>query len=229
MSSKSVETFGSVIGVSSKSSISIKVGWVVFGLGALYMLLMGWLSSWWVVPTIRQAGFEGLPGTTFFFVWQLAAPAGALLVAIGAAFIGRVERSRKAMIIGGSLIVTIWLVFSMGAFKQVISPIFGIGGGLITVTFLGALWDWARSRPVLSSAARTGADLSMAGHVFYLIAAWYLCGLLGAPTFLLRSELAMAILPESAAISLGTTILVCMTLGSVSSFLGHRVRLQVRS
>ena len=229
MSSKTVEISGSVTRLSSKSSTSTIAGWVIFGLGGLYMLLMGWLSSWWVVPTIRQSGFEGLPGTTFFFIWQLAAPAGALLAAIGAAFIGRVERSRKALILGMSLIVTVWLIFSMGAFKQVISPIFGIGGGLITATFLGALWDWARSRPTLSSAAQTGADLSIAGHVFYLIAAWYLCGLLGAPTFLLRPELAMAILPESAAISLGTTILVCMTLGSVSSFLGHRVRLQVRS
>lgn len=229
MSSKSAEIFGSLTGSFSKNSTSTKVGWVIFGLGGFYMLLMGWLSSWWVVPTIRQAGFEGLPSTVFFLVWQLAAPVGALLAAIGAAFIGRVERSRKALILGMSFIVTVWLIFSMSAFKQVISPIFGIGGGLITATFLGALWDWARSRHNLSNAAQTGADLSMAGHVFYLIAAWYLCGLLGAPTFLLRPELALSILPENAAISLGTTILICMALGSVSSFLGHRVRLQAKS
>ena len=228
MSGNTSQILGRMMGISKERSTSMKAGWVIFGLGALYMLLMGWLSSWWVVPTVRQSGLDGLPGTAFFFVWQLAAPVGALLVAIGAAFIGRVERSRKIAILGGSLVVTIWLVVSMGAIKKIISPLFGIGGGLITLTFLGALWDWARSRPVLSSAVRTGADLNMAGHVFYLIAAWYLCGLLGAPTFLLRPELAMSILPENAAISLGTTILVCMTLGSVFSFLGRRVTLQVR-
>ena len=201
---------------------------MIFGFGALYMLLMGWLSSWWVVPTIRQTGLEGLPGTAFFFVWQLAAPVGALLVAIGAAFIGRVERSRKAVIIAGSLVVAIWLVVSMGAIKQVVPPIFGIGGGLISLAFLGALWDWARSRPGLTSAARTGADLGMAANVFYLIAAWYLCGLLGAPVFLLRPEQALTILPENSATSLGTTILICMTLGSVFTFLSRRVALQVK-
>jgi hypothetical protein len=69
--------------------------------------------------------------------------------------------------------------------------------------------------------------LGMAGQVFYLIAAWYLCGLLGAPTFLLRPEQAMMFLPENAAISLGTTILICMTLGSMFTFLGRRVVLKV--
>ncbi len=223
MSSNTSETFERVPGIPGERTTSLKAGWVIFGFGALYMLLVGWLSSWWVVPTIRQTGLEGLPGTAFFFFWQLAAPVGALVVAIGAAFIARVERSRKAVIIGGSLVVAIWVGVSMGAIKQVVPPIFGIGGGLITLAFLGALWDWARSRPGLSSAARTGADLGMAGHVFYLIAAWYLCGLLGAPTFLLRPEQAMTILPENIAVSLGTIILICMTLGGVFTFLGRRL------
>jgi hypothetical protein len=226
MSSNTSDTLGRMTEISSEKTISQKAGWVVFGFGALYMLLMGWLSSWWVVPTIRQAGLEGLPSPAFFFYWQFAAPVGALLVAIGAAFVAGVERPRKAAIIGGSLVVVSWLVISMVVIKQVIPPIFGIGGGLINLTFLGALWGWARMRSRLSSAARTGADLGMAGHVFYLIAAWYLCGLLGAPTFLMRPEHAMTIIPENNAISLGTTILICMTLGSVFAFLSHRVALQ---
>jgi len=225
MSSDSSTSIGKMTRISSEGSTAQKVGWGIYGIGALYMLLMGWISSWWVVPTIRQTGLEGLPGTAFFFVWQLAAPVGALLVSIGAAFMARVERSRKALIIGGSLVVVIWLVVSMGAIKQVIPPIFGIGGGLITLAFLGASWDWARSRPRLSGAALTGADLGIAGLVFFLIAAWYLCGLLGAPTFLLRPEQAMTILPENSAISLGTTILICMTLGSVFTFFSRRVAL----
>ncbi len=226
MASNQSETLGNLVGMSGEKTIASMAGWVLFGFGALYMLLMGWLSSWWVVPTIRQAGLEGLSGTTFFLFWQLAAPVGALLVAIGAAFIARVERSRKAAILVGSLMVTIWLVFSMGAIRQVIPPIFGIGGGLITLAFLGSSWDWARSRARLSSTARSGADLVMAGQVFYLIAAWYLCGLLGAPTFLLRPEQALTILPENFAISIGTTILICLTLGSLFMYLSRRVVLR---
>jgi hypothetical protein len=226
MASNRSETLGNLSGISGEQTISSKVGWVIFGFGALYMLLMGWLSSWWVVPTIRQTGLEGLPGTIFFLFWQLAAPVGALLVGIGATFIARVERSRKAAILAGSFVVAIWLVFSMGAIKQVIPPIFGIGGGVITLAFLGSSWDWVKSRARLASTARTGADLVMAGQVFYLIAAWYLCGLLGAPTFLLRPEQALTILPENFAISIGTTILICMTLGSLFTYFSRRAVLR---
>jgi len=91
MSRNTSGTFGKMGGTSSEKTTSRKAGWMIFGFGALYMLLMGWLSSWWVVPTIRQTGLEGLPGTAFFFFWQLAAPVGALLVAIGAAFVGRAD------------------------------------------------------------------------------------------------------------------------------------------
>lgn len=222
MSTNTSGTIERTTGISSERTNSTKAGWWIFGSGALYMLLLGWLSSWWVVPVIRRNGLEGLPGTAFFYFWQVAAPVGALLVAIGAAYVAGVERPRKAVIIAGSLFVVVWLVFSMGMIKAVIPSIFGIGGGLISLAFLGAMWDWVRSRPGLSSTARTRADLSMAGYVFYLIAAWYLCGLLGAPTFLLRPEQAMTIIPENGAISLGTTILICMTLGSVFTFLGRR-------
>jgi hypothetical protein len=66
MSSNNSETFGRIAGIPAESTFSIKAGWVIFGFGALYMLLMGWLASWWVVPTIRQTGLESLPGTAFF-------------------------------------------------------------------------------------------------------------------------------------------------------------------
>ena len=32
------------------------VGWILFVVGALYMLGLGWLYSWWVVPATREAG-----------------------------------------------------------------------------------------------------------------------------------------------------------------------------
>lgn len=223
MSTKTSEAFGRMTGISSEMKTAPITGWVIFGFGALYMLVLGWLSSWWVVPTIRQAGLEGLPGAAFFYFWQVAAPVGALVAVIGAAFVAGVERSRKAVIIVGSLVVVLYLFFSMGAIRQVIPPIFGIGGGLISLAFLGSAWEWARSRPRLDSAVRAGADFVLVGQVFYLIAAWYLCGLLGAPTFLLRPELALTIMPENTAVSLGTTILICMALGSMFTFLGRRV------
>ena len=42
------------------SSTSQKIGWGVFLIGALYMLGLGWLYSWWVVPAANQVGAEAI-------------------------------------------------------------------------------------------------------------------------------------------------------------------------
>jgi hypothetical protein len=39
-----------------QSKTSRIVGWIPFGIGALYMAGLGWLYSWWVVPATREMG-----------------------------------------------------------------------------------------------------------------------------------------------------------------------------
>jgi hypothetical protein len=68
-----------------------KIGWVVFGIGALYMLGMGWLYSWWMVPAANEIGPDAMSGAVGF-IWALSAPLGSVLVAVGAALIAQVER-----------------------------------------------------------------------------------------------------------------------------------------
>ena len=70
------------------------------------------------------------------------------------------------------------------------SALFGIGGGLIALAYIGIIWNWIKTRSGLSKGERLGADLKIVGYFFFLITAWFLCGLLGAPSFLLRPELA---------------------------------------
>jgi hypothetical protein len=111
------------------------------------------------------------------FIWALSAPLGSALVAIGAALIAQVERRLFWLLIVGSFLLAAWRV--VGTTSQLLPPLFGIGGGLITLFFLGSVWNWARKRPALSGSERTGSDLRMVGSVFYVIAAWDLCGLLG--------------------------------------------------
>ena len=99
----------------------------------------------------------------------------------------------------------------------------------MTIFFLGVLWTWSRSRPALSASERTGSDLQMLGHVFFLIAAWYLCGVFGAPMFALRPELAEQFaVSASASASLASLISICLATGWACTFLGHRMVLHSR-
>lgn len=211
----------------SKTSTSQKIGWVVFGIGAIYMLGMGWLYSWWVVPATREIGPENL-STAVAFIWALSAPLGSVLVAVGASLFAQVERRLFWLLIVGSVLLAAWRV--VGTTSQLLPALFGIGGGLITLFFLGSVWNWARMRPALSGSERTGSDLRMVGYVFYVIAAWDLCGLLGISNFVLRPDLAQKFnIPLSSTINAASTILVLLVLGWAFTFLGQRMALRAKS
>ena len=201
------------------TSTSQKLGWVVFMIGGVYMLGLGWLYSWWVVPAANQVGtaaYSGLVG----FLWALSVPLGAFIVAIGAALIAQVERRVFWLLILLVVLFTAWRI--NGTTSQIVPALFGIGGGLITLFFLGSAWHWARIRPTLSGPDRTGSDLRLVGFVFFVVAAWDLCGLFGMANFVLRPELADKFaVPISSTINAASGVLVLLALGWGFTYFGQ--------
>ena len=201
------------------TSTSQKLGWVVFMIGGVYMLGLGWLYSWWVVPAANQVGtaaYSGLVG----FLWALSVPLGAFIVAIGAALIAQVERRVFWLLILLVVLFTAWRI--NGTTSQIVPALFGIGGGLITLFFLGSAWHWARIRPTLSGPDRTGSDLRLAGFVFFVVAAWDLCGLFGMSSFVLRPELADKFaVPLASTINSASGVMVLLVLGWGFTYFGQ--------
>src|SRR4030066_184828 len=171
----------------SNTSTSQKIGWVVFTIGGVYMLGLGGLYSWWVVPAANQLGRDALSGL-LGFIWGLSVPLGVFIVAIGAALVARVERRVFWMLILLLVLFTAWRI--TGTSSQMIPALFGVGGGLITLFFLGSTWHWARTRPMLNGAGKTGSDLRMVGFIFFAVTAWELCGIFGMGNYVLSPDLA---------------------------------------
>jgi hypothetical protein len=162
------------------------------------------------------------------FIWALAVPLGSVLVLLGAALIAEVERRVFWFLVVGSIVFAAWRV--IGTSSQLLPPLFGIGGGLITLFFLGLVWSWARTRPTLSGPEKTGSDLRAVGYLFFVVAAWDLCGMLGIPTFLLRPEQAQEFaIPLGSAINMASTILVLLVLGWAFMFFGQWFAVRARS
>lgn len=192
------------------------------------MLVLGFAASWWFVPAIRAVGMDRLaaPGAVTI-LWAVSAPLGALLVAIGGGLYARAKGRFIVLLIIGSLVLI--AVTALWPVRRPVPALFGIDGGLITLFFLGLLWNWARARPGLSIQERRAADLSMGGHVCFVVAAWYLCGLLGAPTFALRPELMEEYGTVSSAAILGSMISVYLAIGWAFMYAGQRVGLRAKS
>lgn len=203
---------------------SQKIGWVVFLIGAVLMIGLGWLYSWRVVPAANQVGtaaYSGLVG----LLWSLSVPLGAFIVAIGAALIANVERRTYWLLILVLVLFTAWRF--LGTTSQLVPALFGIGGGLITLFFVGSVWHWASVRPTLSGSIKTGSDLRMVGFIFFVVAAWDLCGIFGMSNFVLRPELADKFgVPLGSTINSASGVMVLLALGWGFTYFGQLKSLQ---
>jgi hypothetical protein len=210
----------------TNTSTSQKIGWVVFTIGGVYMLGLGWLYSWWMVPAANQFGmvaYSGLLGS----LWALSVPLGAFIVAIGAALIARVERRVVWLLILLLVLFTAWRI--VGTTNQMVPALFGVGGGLITLFFLCSTWLWARTRPTLSGAGKTGSDLRMVGFIFFVVAAWDLGGIFGMANYVLRPELADRFsVPIGSTINSASTVMVLLVLGWGFTYFGQQISRQAQ-
>ena len=210
----------------SNTSTSQRIGSVIFTISAVYMFGLGWLYSWRVVPAANEYGsaaYSGLLG----FLWQLSVPLGAFLVAIGAALIARIERHVLWLLV---LLPFLFTIFKMAyTTSQMIPALFGINGGLIMLFFLGSTWHWARTRPTLTGAGKTGSDLRMVGFLFFVVAAWYLCGIFGMGNYVLRPELADRFsVPIGSTINAASFVQLLLVLGWGFTFFGQRISRQAQ-
>jgi len=156
---------------------------------ALFWIAVVWIISWGVIGSIffttasRTMTMDELnqtmwaPSEPWFFVWGiLGVPVGALV-----AFIGVLLHSgaKGSTVWKYGLVVFLALVFSMSVGRiGHFPPVFGFGGTLILLFFIGILRLWAKERIALKEAT-AAADLKLTGYVFFLIAAWFTCGFTG--------------------------------------------------
>ena len=198
-----------------------KSGLVLIVSGALYIIGMAFVVSWWVRPAYHNLTWEEVNRTIWgvagplFGLWASSAPLGAILAGIGILLYVRAKRSRIWLFAIVTLAVVVLDILSRWEFLPQmvhIPPLFGIGGGLITVFFLIILWLWSKRRVDLTGTEKAAADLQLIGYIFFFIAMWYLCGDLSRPY-----QRALIERPLSSPVS----TIVYLVLGWLFFFLSH--------
>ncbi len=193
-----------------------KVGLILFWIGAIYAFVWGVLASISVGSAFRASTIDELSQTVWAFTgfwhlsWAFSPPFGALVAGIG------------ILLYSGARGSTVWK-FGTGMFLGVffgmvltavghLPPLFGFGGALILLFFLGSLWFWTKERMALEGSSTTAADLKLAAYVFFLIAAWFMCGV-GSQPFMKALEEVPSQTPLH--------IMVFLVLGWLCLFLSH--------
>ena len=103
------------------ATFSQKVGIFVFGIGVVFVVGVGWLYSWWMVPAIREYGFQNVPVPGMVsFIWGLSAPVGSLIALAGAGMYAQVSFRRLIILVPG--------IFCVVFLTAILSPPFNASG-----------------------------------------------------------------------------------------------------
>lgn len=198
---------------------SKNIGIILLIIGILYLLIVSWLCSWWYVSDYRELGSKFISSSSWYtslpfnIIWGFSAPLGSVLVVFGFALSSQVEKKRILIFSIGSTILLFWL--AMWYVSSITSRLYGIGGGIIIICFLISVWSWAKKRSTTQAGQRLAADIRIISYLFFLIAAWGLCGLLGSPLFGLRPEIMIEFKTQQGAYTMGAKVLICLVFGFI--------------
>ena len=193
-----------------------KIGLTLFWIGAIYAFILAIPLGAYLDTMIRGLTTDQLnqtmwaPSGFWFNWWGLSPPIGALVAGTGLLLYSGAGASRVwAYGVGIPLTVFVGAVLmSIGHFP----PLFGIGGTVIVLSFLGILWFWAKERMALEGGSAARADLRLVSYVFFFIGAWFTCGAAAWPFF--RPF-------EGVAPTSPIYIMVCFATGWLFLFLSH--------
>lgn len=193
-----------------------KIGLVIFWVGVIWAILWGVIGSISVSSAVSSLTMAELNQTMWaiggplMMLWGFGVPLGALVAGIGLLLYSGAKGSTVWKIGIG---IFVGLVIGMAMqFLGHFPPLFGIGGTLILLFFIGILWLWAKERMALKGLSTAAADFKLVGYVFMLIAAWYICGIASEP-FLKALEGQAPTSPVH--------VIIFLVLGWLFLFLGH--------
>ena len=158
-----------------------KVGLVVFWISII------WTIAWLIIskaifgPLLYSLTTEEINQTIWAFTGPLnilsgvSGLLGAMVAGIGISLYAGAKGS-TVWRIGIGLFVVLMIALVAMALNFYSAPVFGIGGSLILLSFIGMLWLWAKERMALEGSSTIAADFRLIGYVFMLMAAWILCG-----------------------------------------------------
>ncbi len=194
-----------------------KVGMILFWIAVIWAIFWGVIVSVLLGSSFRNLTMDELnqtmwaPQGTWTMIWGLfGVPLAALIALIGILLYSD-ARVLTALKYGIGILLAVFIGMALTSIGH-IPLLFGIGGTLILLFFIGMLWLWAREHMTLKGAPPTPAVLKLVGYVFMLIAAWFICGMASFP-FLKALE------NEPPASPLH--VMIFLVLGWLFLFLGH--------
>lgn len=189
----------------------------LFWVGVISIIVWQGLT-WMHAPMLRVHTAEELRGTIYavdgamgFFRYQVVATLGMVFPTIGV-LLYTTKKGSYFWLLGfmGSSMAGVGMTWNP---SQHMPALFGIGGTVILISYLGLLWIWTRTYAAYEGIARMGRLVQLLGYSFLFSTGLLLCSYIGDPHLLALAGLPTVNAPESINISLA--------LGMLLLFVGH--------
>jgi len=198
-----------------------KIGMILFWVGIMSIIV--WQGLTWIhAPILRVHTAEELRGTIYavdgvvgFLRYQIAAGLGMVLPIIGVLLYTTKKGSYVWLL--GMLVSSMTGVGMMWEPSQHMPSLFGIGGTVILLSYLGLLWVWTRNYAAYEGLARTGRLIQFLGYSFLFATGTLLCSYVGDPKLLALKDL-----PSASAESVNISLALGMLLLFVGQYLAAR-------
>jgi len=162
-----------------------KVGLVLFWIGVIWIVFWGVIGTISVNKPLNTLSMDELNETIWattgplMMLWGLSTPLGVLIAGIGI-LIYSCAKGSTVWKFGIGIILAFFIALSMQLIGH-FPVLFGIGGALILLLFIGIVWLWAKERMALRDSSTTAADFKLVGYIFMLIATWFVCSIAPLP------------------------------------------------
>jgi hypothetical protein len=195
-----------------------KIGKILFWIGVVSIIVWQGLT-WSHAPELRVNTAEDLSGTIYavdgamgFFRYQVVGTLGMVLPIIGV-LLYTTKKGSYFWLLGFSGLSMMGMAM-MWEPSQHMPALFGIGGTVILLSYLGILWAWTRTYANYEGIVRTGRQIQLLGYSFLFFTGLLLCSYIGDPKLLALKDL-----PSASAESVN----ISLALGMLLLFLGHYV------
>ena len=194
-----------------------KIGLVLFWTSAI------WIIAWVIIaqgifgPLAHSLTTEEINQTVWAFTGPLnmlsgVSPLlGAMVAGIGISLYAGAKGS-TVWKVGIGLFIVLMIALVATALNFYSAPVFGFGGALILLTFIGTLWLLAKERMALDDSSATAVDFRLVGYVFMFMAAWILCG---------KAAQGFVKGLEGLPVTSMMNVLILLAVGWIFLFLGH--------
>jgi len=192
-----------------------KIGKILFWIGVVAIIIK-FIANWVQNEVISANTPETLIGTGWAFgeiydsLFGIAHPIGLLFSLIGALLYSSKKGSFFWLLAFVPLIaLVVALLWNPSAHFP---AVYGIGAGIISLSYLGVLWGWLKTHNSYEGLAQTGKQVQLLGYSFIYITALFLCNYIGNPM-----NPGTAGFPSVS----GYSILIAMSFGFVLLSVGH--------